>query len=430
MTPMKKGTRTMRTSVLSGAWILALCAPIVGVVALPGCGSEDPNDGKGSASGNEPGTNPDGTPQTTPEEEIQKLLDSRKTDYGEALRTASLKLRDRLPDLAEINQIANAADDAAKKVAYEKLIDDMLASAEFSTTMIKFWRDTFRIGQVGNQQNNVNKDAAPTFAAQLTVEGRNYTEMFTATQNTCPTFGPAAEGAPDTFNPQNCATPDNGIDGPTVGVLTDPGLQGQYFANMGFRRVRFVQETFACSKFPAEFSPNPVPMGAGTYTGVMPFSSITGKENNPDARVDFQETKAVICANCHINLNHLAPLFLNYDQNGALRENPQVKVPLPGEPAARRSDYLPEAEGLAWRAGKPLTDMASLGAALAADPEVARCAVNRVWNYAMSRGDIVADLASVPNPVTQPYVDQFTAGGMKLKETIRAVFKSEDFTKF
>ena len=48
----------------------------------------------------------------------------------------------------------------------------------------------------------------------------------------------------------------------------------------------------------------------------------------------------------------------------------------------------------------------------------------------MSRGDIVNDLASIPDAVTKPYVDRFGAGGMKLKETLRDVFKSEDFTKF
>ena len=103
---------------------------------------------------------------------------------------------------------------------------------------------------------------------------------------------------------------------------------------------------------------------------------------------------------------------------------------IPGTPKAARIDYLPAAEGFAWRAGKPVTDIPTLGAAIAADPEVGRCAVNRVWNYAMSRGDIVNDLATVPDAVTAPYVTSFAGGGMKLKETIRAVFKSEDFTKF
>ena len=67
---------------------------------------------------------------------------------------------------------------------------------------------------------------------------------------------------------------------------------------------------------------------------------------------------------------------------------------------------------------------------MAADPEVASCAVNRVWNYAFSRGDIVNDLATVPAAVTAPQVTAFSGGGFKLKEVIRAVFKAEDFVKF
>ncbi len=427
---MKKGKGTMRLSLRAShsAWTLA--ALIAVTASLQACASEDdPNGGRDGTNGeNTPGSSGDPNQQTpsTPEEEIRKILDQRKTDYGEALRTASLKLADRLPTMEQIKRIENASDDNAKKVAYEAMIDEMIAAPEFARVMIKFWKDTFRLGQVGNIQDNVNRDGAPTFAAQVTVEGRAYTELFTATENTCPTF----DGDANTFAPANCSAPDNAVQGTTVGVLTDPGLQAQYYASMAFRRVRFVQETFVCNKFPAEFAASPVPMGAGTYTGNMPFKSITGKENKDDARIDFHDTKAVICANCHANLNHVAPLFLNWDDRGALRDGPQVKVPIPGEPNARRIDFLPDGEGLAWRANKPLTDMTSLGAALASDPDVPVCAVNRVWNYAMSRGDIVNDLASVPPAVTKPYVDRFAASGMKLKETIRDVFKSEDFTKF
>ena len=86
-----------------------------------------------------------------------------------------------------------------------------------------------------------------------------------------------------------------------------------------------------------------------------------------------------------------------------------------------------EVESDRWE-GVPFTLRS--GKAMAEDPEVARCAVNRVWNYAMSRGDIVNDLSTVPNTVTDPYFTAFSSGGMKIKETIRAIFKSEDFTKF
>ena len=73
---------------------------------------------------------------------------------------------------------------------------------------------------------------------------------------------------------------------------------------------------------------------------------------------------------------------------------------------------------------------AALGAAMADEPEVGRCAVNRVWNYAMSRGDIVDDLATLPASVTESFVRDFSSNGQNLKETIRTIFKSEDFVKF
>jgi hypothetical protein len=141
-------------------------------------------------------------------------------------------------------------------------------------------------------------------------------------------------------------------------------------------------------------------------------------------------TSTIRRPSCHNDLNHIAPLFLNYNEDGALLDTPQVEVPIPGSPKARRNDYLPDAEGYAWRFGKPVADIAALGKAISEDPDVPKCAVNRVWNYAMSRGDIVNDLASVPDPVTAPYVTSFKGANHNLKETIRAVFKSEDFTKF
>ena len=43
----------------------------------------------------------------------------------------------------------------------------------------------------------------------------------------------------------------------SAGVLTDPAVMRQFYSNMAFRRVRWVQETFACTKFPAEVSTEP-----------------------------------------------------------------------------------------------------------------------------------------------------------------------------
>jgi len=427
MSKSKKGRETMRRGTLrNSAWTLAAFGL---AVALSACGSSEDS---GTLGGGDttPGTS--GTPGTpgapgtpgspqTPEEQVKQILDARKADYGEALRTASLKLRDELPTLDEIKQIESAPDDAAKKVAYEKLVDTMIADPKFASVMVKFWKDTFRTGQVGAvQAGNPDKSTAANFAAQITVEGRPYNDLFTATGQTCPTFDPATR----TFTPGTCNQT------PTAGVLTDPGLLAQYFGNMAFRRVRFIQETFACAKFPAEYSTTPKPMGNGTFTGPWDFNSITGKQNKPDAKIDFQDTSAVICANCHVTLNRVAPMFTNYNDRGLLQATSQVDVPVPGNPKAARIDFLPAAEGFAWRFGKPVTDIPSLGTAIAADPEVGRCAVNRVWNYAMSRGDIVNDVATVPNVVTDGFTKEFAANGGKLKEIIRGVFKAEDFVKF
>lgn len=414
---MRRGT--LRNS----AWMVAAFGV---AVAMTACGSSD--EGPNTLGQNNPApgpndpSNPNATPPT-PEEQVKQILDSRKTDYGEAARTAKLKLNDELPTLAEINQIGNAADDAAKKVEYEKLIDAWIADPKFARTVVKFWKDTFRSGNAGATPPaapNPDLDKPALFAAQVVVGDRPYTDILTAGNNTCPTFDPAT----GQFTDGTCGTT------PTVGVLTSPALLAQYFSNMAFRRVRFIAETFACSKYPNEYATTPTPIGNGTLTSPWDFNRVVGKQNTPTARIDFQDTSAVICANCHLTMNGIAPLLTNYDARGALQATSQVDVPVPGNPKARPEDYLTAGQPLAWKIGKNITDLASLGQAMAADPDIAKCAVNRVWNYAMSRGDIVNDLATVPDSVTAPYVQAFTGNGMKLKETIRAVFKSEDFTKF
>ena len=109
----------------------------------------------------------------------------------------------------------------------------------------------------------------------------------------------------------------------------------------------------------------------------------------------------------------------------------QVSTPIVGEPTSVLTDWLPNGQqSFAWRYQTPITDLPSLGAAIAADPDVAQCAVNRVWNYAMSRGDIVNDLATVPPVVTATLLSNFTSGGMKLKGTLRDAFTSDDFVEF
>jgi hypothetical protein len=359
-----------------------------------------------------------------------EYLDNRKPDYAAAYRIAAHKLADRFPTMDEIKALDAAPD---KKAKYDSMIDGLLADNKtLGTVMVKYFRDTFRTGSVNAQgvpvppavNNGVtgpNFESAAYFAASLVVSDRPYTDLLTASSGTCPTWD-MTTGA---FTAGNCPGTQ-----PVVGVLTDPGLMAQYYANMAFRRVRFVQETFICSKFPAETAPKAVPMGAGAYSGVWDIKSITGKLTVPTAKIDFHDASSVVCANCHSSMNHQAWLFAEFNATGVYSAGQsQVMVPIPGNPRAARVDYLPATEGLAWRAGKPAADLAAYGAAIAADPDAARCAVTRFWNYGMARGDVVADISPVATTVSDPLLENFKKD-FKVKPLLKAVFTSDDFTKF
>jgi len=377
------------------------------VVTTPAAGGVTP--GTGGTTGN---TGADPTAASNAN------ISGRQVNYGEALRTASLKLLGDLPTIAQIDQMAITLDPTAQATLYASFVDQFLADPRFSAKMIQYWRDTLKTGQQGAPVTGVPSfDTAATYAAEVVVNDMPLTSIFTATSGTCPTF------ANGTFEPADC-----GNNAPTTGILTDPGLMSQYYSNMAFRRVRFLQETFVCSKFPAEFSAKSVPMGVGAYTSPWDFDSIAG---GPTAKINFQDTSSIICADCHTTMNHMAPLFGNFDANGQyISTGYQVQVPVIGTPMATLADWLPPGQPFAWRNGTSVTDLPSLGQAIAADPDVAMCAVNRIWDFAMSRGDIVNDLATVPPVVTQQFATDFTANGMSMKKLIREVFTSTDFVSF
>jgi len=281
--------------------------------------------------------------------------------------------------------------------------------------MFAFWRDTFKMGETAEL------DTAPAFAARLSVNNGSYMDMFTASSDGCPTFDANA----GTFASAECM---NG--GPKAGLLTNPGIHAQYFGNLAFRRSRFYQETFVCTKFPAEVGTTPQDVGgAAPYTGVWPFGSIASPTNG-GGRINFQDTSAVICANCHSTLNHLTPLFANYDVKGMYTQAISVPTPLDGAPLAKLTDYLPAGETTAWRLGKPAAGLPALGQVMAADPAVAECGVARIWNWALGKTDIVDTLQEVPADTIKAQVDAFTANGYKMKDMIFAVYTSDDFVKF
>ncbi|MDB4964790.1 MAG: hypothetical protein JWN44_479 [Myxococcales bacterium] len=408
---------------------------IAGAVALSGClggapsgggsgsgsgtGSGDPGAGTGSGtgSGGSGATGGSGGSGGTTVPKPDPNLAARTVDYGQALRTASLKLVGALPTMDEQAAVTDAA-------SYAAAVDRLLADARFATQIRSYFQDMMKMGgtlaaRVGANTVNVSLDTAPTFAAELVVKDRPITELFTATTNTCPTL--AADG---TFTDASCAVA-NGLT--TAGVLSDPGAMAQMYSNMAFRRGRWIQESFVCSKYPAEYSAKPVPMGGGQFTSPWPFTSVSG---GTGAAINFQDTQALVCENCHGTLNHLVPLFANFDAAGVYQTTVQVHTPTPPAPITKLSDWLPAGENLAWRYNKPAATLTELGAAMAADTDVQKCQVQRAWNWAMNKTDIVNDLAVVPDSTIADIMAVYTAGGLKLKPVLKAVFTADDFVKF
>lgn len=367
-------------------------------------------------TGSDPGTPPGTTtmmPPPPPKPVVNTVL-----SYEQALRSAALKLTGNYPTLAEIQRLRDAGNQAAE---YAKLIDEYLARPTFAAQMMDFFRDLFRMG---GQQNlmgtNVEMEHAPAFATLLVVKELPFTGIVTATQDTCQIFS-APTGD---FTKASCPNPN------AVGVLTDAGVQAQFYSAMAFRRVRWVQETFLCSKFPAETSGTPEKHPGGTYASPWPFGSITGAANAQNPKIDFQDDKSIVCANCHSTMNHLAPLFANFALNGRLMMGSQVKVPVPGEPIAQLRDFLPMGETTAYRFGKPVKDLKELGDAIAADPAFPRCIATRVWNWALSRPDVVEDQAVLTDQLGDQLSRDLTSANWNVKALIRSVYTSESFVRF
>lgn len=401
-----RSTKALVTLTAAMAFGLVACKT-PSPTGLEGGGNGDNGGGQGSAEGTTSPGNVAFAAGTV------DALASRTVDYGEALRTASLKLVNALPTLTQIKHVAGAAD---QKGAYEQELDGMLADPRFQERMIKWWQDTMRLA--GPAQNGKpSRDTAPTFAARIVAEEQPFSELFTAPSNTCPTYDYSTHA----FADGDCQS---GV--PAVsGVLTDPGVMYQFYGDMAFRRVRWVQEVFVCTKFPAEYSQTPVHMGSADYTSPWPFQSVATMP------INFQDTSSVICANCHTTINHVAPLFANFDDKGMWQSTIQVMTPTSPKPTpTEMAHWLQPGETLHWRSGVPAADLVSLGKAVAEDPDVAECAVARMWNFAMSKGDIVTDLATVPASVLASSLDEFQKNGQNLKKTLRAIFAGDDFVKY
>lgn len=390
---------------------LMACAALAVTACESTSPDPDPGDDPGEPGGNAALPNPS-NPETARPEVTHTVLDDRVKDYNEALRTASLKLVRALPTLEQIKAVQSAKD---PRRAYDDEIDKMLADPRFTERMIKFWRDSMRMAG-GAADGKPSRNTAPNLAARITVEGRPYTDLFTSPSNNCPEY----DGDAKAFVDGECNS------GAPVesGILTNPGVHYQFYGSMAFRRTRWFQEVFVCTKFPAEYSDKPVQKNGADYVSPWPFESIA------NAPIDFQDTKSVVCANCHTTINHVAPLFANFDANGMWQNQISVMTPLVDPVPSEISHWLQPNEVTSWRFGEPVADLAELGGAMAADPDVAECGVTRMYNFAMSKEDVVDSLATVPYEVLDEYMITYYQTGFNLKATLKQIFTSADFVRF
>ena len=233
-------------------------------------------------------------------------------------------------------------------------------------------------------------DTAPAFAAQA---GRSRTGRTSScsprASGTCPTFDPAT----GTFTAGDCA---NGV--PAHGrPAHQPGRDGALLRQPRRSAAsRWVQETFACTKFPAEIARDRSDVGgAAPYTGVWPFDSIAGARQRRPHRLPR-----------HV-VGDLRELPLDHEPHRAavraLRRRRHVPDDHRRPDAARRRAAGSDAATTCRPARPPRGASACRSptcrrsaSAMAADPTSPSARVARMWNWALGKTDIVDTLPTCP----------------------------------
>lgn len=344
-------------------------------------------------------------------------------------------------------------------------VREMTALAAPAPEKVTFWRNQLRMGgQLTNpvadlataaaNLRTVSLETAPVLLGRLTANGADMRTAFTQPTNNCPTFnqstGVFADGncfTGATVAGSNTATNmgNNVPEGQQAGVLTNPGFNAQYYSNFAFRRQRLIQEVFACSRLPSEFAASPQIINSAVYSAPWPLKSITSNAAPPtypatrrviggtvsnQEYVDFNVEQG--CYNCHTTLNHRAPLFTGFDAVGFMNNIglSMVHSTVTGSPFTLPQDFLPPAETTAWKYQVPATTIQAFGQAMAADPQIAKCFMIRLWNEAYSRDDVVNDLALVPDSVIAPMTQYFVNNNYNMKLALVKLYTDANFIRF
>ena len=393
-------------------------------------------------------------------------LDLREIDYSEALRTANLLIVGDSPTLSQIYELSDLPKDQ-QKAKYEELVDKLLSDPRFADTLLEFYRYTFKMGGPSTTAGEPTRETAPTLAAKIVYEEKDWRLLLTQDSSTCPTYNSMTK----TFSDGNCNNLPVGMK--SSGILTDPGAQSLYYGNLSFRRNRFFHETFLCRNGneqaggePTDVPPTNPPCSDAKsipgYSNKWPVDEIAGQCNG--GRIDFHAYNSNnICANCHATWNHRSPLFSQFDSKGmwqplTAQNEYSVLVPVPGSPRAKLSDWLcidptkcTPGVTTAWKKTMKVdgvevsayaSNLTELGQQMAKDDEVLECAVKRMWNYAMGRSDITEvggrSWVSLPDrkdpdselTTMNKLVNQFKSNGYNLKKVFRSILVSSDFVRF
>ena len=108
----------------------------------------------------------------------------------------------------------------------------------------------------------------------------------------------------------------------------------------------------------------------------------------------------------------------------------QVITPVPPNALSAPTDWLPASEGFAWRLGKPVKNLTDLGTTIAADPILPVCVSSRMWNWAMSRGDIVNDQVPLTPELANRLAGILVQNNWNVKELVRQVFNDPSFVRY
>ncbi|HVO31303.1 MAG TPA: hypothetical protein VMV18_11220, partial [bacterium] len=219
---------------------LATAALILGGTAITACST---------ANTAPPHVNPTPTPTPTPK--------FTNDTYAAALRTASVKLRGKLPDPTDLQSVL-----ANGQTAYETLIDSYLDPVQnplLGPQVRGFYNALFLMGgnvtvMVGNTNVTYNDDEAPNLATYIFLNDHPMTEQVTSESCISNTFAPYAAGAAvdgSTADASGCPV-DSTPAGQRAGVISQKVFLAKFGTSntVNMRRMSVIHQIFNCNIYP------------------------------------------------------------------------------------------------------------------------------------------------------------------------------------